>query len=164
MKAYINVSSRVLALLLLFVAGQLSAQAVPSRSARARPARMPVMVALVERLPYPDAPFLILRQATGGDYILLPADADAALLTDAVNALLLARQQGGDRATADAVLRMRAPERVRGARPLPWIARVLADLRNAPRSAVPGVGLASAVRIWLPRQTRAQPAPPATRG
>lgn len=162
MTARINASSRLLALLLFFVAGQLPAQAAP-RSERARPSRVPVTVALVERLPYPGAPFVILRQAAGGDYILLPEDADAALLTDAVNALLLARQRGGDRVTADAVLRVRAPERVRGTRPLPWVARVLTDLRTAPRSAVPSVGLAPAVQIWLPRQTRPQP-PPSARG
>lgn len=163
MKAHIHASYRVLALLLLFVAEQLPAQAAP-RSTSARPTRIPVMVALVERLPYPDAPFIILRQATGGDYILLPADADAALLTDAVNALLLARRRGGDRAAADMVLRARAPERVRGERPLPWVGRLLADLRTAPRTAVPRVGLAPAVQIWLPRQNRPQPTAPSGRG
>jgi hypothetical protein len=113
---------------------------------------VPVTVALVERLPYPAAPFIILRQSTGSDYIILPRDADAALLTDAVNALLLARQRGGDRATADAVLRVRAPDHARGSRPLPWVARVLADLQRAPRRNVPTVGQAPAVQIWLPRQ------------
>jgi hypothetical protein len=164
MKTYIDTSCRVLAVLLFFVTGQPSAHAQTAESEPGRPSRVPVTVALVERLPYPDAPFIILRQATGGDYILLPADADAALLTDAVNALLMARQRGGDRASADAVLRVRAPERVRGARPLPWVARVLTDLRSARPGAVPSVGLAPAVRIWLPRQTRAQLTPPDRRG
>jgi hypothetical protein len=163
MKAGINASSRLLALLPFFVAGQLSAQAVPGPE-RARPSRVPVTVALVERLPYPDAPFVVLRQAAGDDYILLPVDADDAVLTDAVNALLLARRRGGDRATADAVLRVRPPERVRGTRALPWVARVLTDLRTAPRRAVPSVGLAPAVQIWLPRQTRPQPPRPVERG
>lgn len=164
MKAYINASCRALAVLLFFVAGQSSAHAQAPQSEPGRPSRVPVTVALVERLPYPDAPFIILRQVTGGDYILVPADADAALLTDAVNALLMARQRGGDRASADAVLRVRAPERVRGARPLPWVARVLTDLRSARPSAVPSVGQAPAVRIWLPRQFRPQPTPPDRRG
>lgn len=161
MRVYTHGTSWVLALLFI-VTGQLSAQTA-TRSERA-PTRVPVMVALVQQLPYPDAPFIILRQSAGSDYILLPGDADAALLTDAVNALLLARQRGGDRATADAVLRLRAPERVRGARPLPWVDRVLADLRRAPRRAVPRVGQAPAVQIWLPRQSRPQPTPPSRRG
>ena len=157
MKAYMH---RWVCLALLFiVTGQLSAQG----SGRA-PARVPVTIALVEQLPYPDAPFIILRQSAGSDYILLPADADAALLTDAVNALLLARQRGGDRATADALLRLRAPERARRARPLPWGDRVLVDLRRAPRRAVPTVGEAPTVQIWLPRQSRSHPAPPLRRG
>lgn len=161
MKDYMHRSTWLLALLVV-VAGELSAQATP-RSPHT-PSRVPATVALVEQLPYPDAPFIILRQSAGSDYILLPANADAALLTDAVNALLLARQRGGDRATADAVLRARVPERVRGARPLPWVARVLADLRNAPRRSVPSVGQAPAVQIWLPRQSRPQPAPPPRQG
>ena len=162
MKAYMYAPSWLLGLLFL-VTGQLSAQVAAPRSPRA-PARVPVTVALVEQLPYPDAPFIILRQLTGSDYILLPADADAALLTDAVNALLLARQRGGDRAPADALLRLRAPERVRGARPLPWAARVLADLRNAPRRSVPRVGQAPAVQIWLPPQSRPRPSALSRRG
>ncbi|HEX6371145.1 MAG TPA: hypothetical protein VF006_19660 [Longimicrobium sp.] len=156
MKGYMHGSPRLVGLLLLVVTGGLSAQPSP-RSQRA-PSRVPVTVTLVEQLPYPDAPFIILRQADGNDYILLTEDADAALLTDAVNALLLARQRGGDRAVADAVLRARVPERVRGARPLPWVARVLADLRRAPRRTVPGVGEAPAVQIWLPPQHRQRPA------
>ncbi|HEY0018572.1 MAG TPA: hypothetical protein VGC13_19855 [Longimicrobium sp.] len=161
MKHYMHRSSWLLALLVVVV-GELSAQAT-LQSPRT-PSRVPVTVALVEQLPYPDAPFIILRQSAGSDYILLPADADAALLTDAVNALLLARQRGGDRATADAVLRAQVPERVRGARPLPWVARVLADLRSAPRRSLPRVGQAPAVQIWLPRQNRPQPAPPSRQG
>jgi hypothetical protein len=164
MRAYIDTSCRMLAVLLFFVTGLPSAHAQAPESGRGRPSRVPVTVALVERLPHPDAPFIILRRVTEGDYILLPVDADAALLTDAVNALLMARQWGGDRASADAVLRVRAPERVRGARPLPWVARVLTDLRSARPSAVLSVGQAPAVRIWLPRQTRAQATPPDRRG
>jgi hypothetical protein len=156
MKAFKHGPPWVLALFVV-VTGQLSAQAAPG-TPRA-PSRVPVTIALVERLPYPDAPFIILRQSAGSDYILLPPDADAALLTDAVHALLLARQRSGDRAPADAILRVRAPDGVRGARPLPWAARVLADLRNAPRSLVPGVGEAPTLQIWLPRQSRPQPLP-----
>ena len=153
-----RVSCLVSALALLSVPGRGSAQSTsdPPRS----PSRVPVTVALLERLPYPDAPFIILRQSAGTDYILLPEDADAALLTDAVNALLLARQQGGDWPAADAVLRARVPGRSRGTRPLPWVVRVLSDLRESPPRNIPGVGDAPTVRIWLPPQNpRGRPMP-----
>lgn len=142
------------ALALLLVAGRLAAQ--PAERPPRVPSRVPVTVAMVERLPYPDAPFIIVREASGGDFILLPQNADAAVLTDAVNAMLLARQRGGDRARADAVLRVRAPERARGARPLPWAARVLADVRTAPPRPVPRVGVAPAIQIWLPSPAAAR--------
>jgi hypothetical protein len=137
------------ALALLVLAVPVAAQ--PARAPARTPSRVPVTVAVVERLPYPEAPFIILRQS-GSDYVLLPLEADAALLTDAVNALLLARRQGGDQPTANAILRVRAPEGGRARRPLPWAARVLADLRRAPLLSVPGVGEVPAVQIWLPRQ------------
>lgn len=140
------------AVALVFLAVPVGAQ--PGHGSSRAPSRVPVTVALVEHLPYPEAPFVILRQSIGRDYILLPAQADAALLTEAVNALLLARTRGGDSAAVDAVLRVRAPQRRAGARrPLPWAARVLADLRRAPRFNVPSVGEAPALQIWLPRQT-----------
>ena len=122
------------------------------------PTRVPVTVAMVERLPVPDAPFVVLRRThvSPRDVILLPTGADARLLSEAVQMLLVARQAGGDTAAAAATLRVR-PQRGRTAsqRPvLPWAQRVLADLRRAAARPVEGVGTVPAVEIWLPPQTR----------
>jgi len=125
-----------------------------------RPTRVPVTVATVERLPVPDAPFVVLRRADAAprDVILLPSGADAKLLSEAVQALLVARQAGGDTAVAPTTLRVR-PQRGRTSqRPvLPWAQRVLNDLRRAEARPVEGVGAVPAVEIWLPAQTRRGP-------
>ncbi|HEU4453060.1 MAG TPA: hypothetical protein VFR81_08365 [Longimicrobium sp.] len=132
--------------------------AAQAPKAHGAPTRVPVTVAMVERLPVPDAPFVVLRRTNVApqDVILLPAGADARLLSDAVQMLLIARQAGGDTATAAATLRVR-PQRGRTAsqRPiLPWAQRVLADLRRVATRPVEGVGTVPAVEIWLPPQTR----------
>jgi hypothetical protein len=128
----------------------------PERQLPSPRARVPVTVALVDRLPAPDAPFVILRRtrATPADVILLPRDADATVLTDAVRALLLARRNaGGDVAAAPAVLRARFRSSGGNGRPLlPWAPRVLNDLRRAPVSELVGVGQVRSVQIWLPAQ------------
>lgn len=122
-----------------------------------KPSRVPVTVVIVERLPVTGAPFVVLRRAdaTPRDVILLPAGADAKLLSEAVQMLLIARQAGGDTAAAPATLRVR-PQRGRiSQRPvLPWAQRVLNDLRRAEPRRVEGVGSVPAVEIWLPAQTR----------
>jgi hypothetical protein len=121
------------------------------------PSRVPVTIAMVERLSVTDAPFLVLRRthAAPRDVILLSAGADAKLLSEAVQALLVARRAGGDTAAAPATLRVR-PQRGRASqRPvLPWAQRVLADLRRAVARPIQGVGSVPAVEIWLPAQSR----------
>jgi hypothetical protein len=139
------------------VLGVAPAHSQPSEGQSPRtPTRVPVTVALVDRLPAPDAPFVILRRpdATPADVILLPRDADASVLTDAVRALLLARRNtGGDVAATPAVLRARFRSSGGGGRPLlPWAPRVLNDLRRAPISELVGVGPVRSVQIWLPAQ------------
>ncbi|HEU4455861.1 MAG TPA: hypothetical protein VFR81_22540 [Longimicrobium sp.] len=140
------------AILLLPVSGAGQAARAPGA-----PTRVPVTVVLVERLPVPGAPFLVLRRvdAAPRDVILLPAGADARLLSEAVQTLLVARQAGGDTAAATATMRVR-PQRGRTSqRPvLPWAQRVLNDLRRAEARAVEGVGSVPAVEIWLPPQSR----------
>lgn len=122
-----------------------------------RPTRVPVTVALVERLPQPGEPFVVLRRADGvaEDVILLPATADAAQLSVAVQMLLVARQVDGDTASTRAFLRQRRPD---GGNPprrvLPWAQRVLNDLRSAAPRPVADIGNVPAVRIWLPPQRR----------
>lgn len=126
------------------------------QTSTAAPTRVPVTIALVERLPQPGAPFVLLRRpnAAPRDVILLPAAAaDAKLLSEAVQMLLVARQMGGDTATKAATLRVR-PQAGRASprRVLPWAQRVLVDLHRAQPRAVEGVGTVAAVEIWLPRQ------------
>lgn len=84
------------------------------------------------------------------DVILLAPNADAATLTEAVEALLAARREAGDIPAADALLR--AQRTAQTSRILPWAGRVLQDARAAPPRQVPGVGRVRAVRIWLPAQ------------
>jgi hypothetical protein len=142
-------------ILLLPVSGASQAMRAPGA-----PMRVPVTIAVVERLPVPDAPFVVLRRTNAAprDVILLPAGADAKLLSEAVQMLLIARQAGGDTAAAPATLRVR-PQRGRTSqRPvLPWAQRVLNDLRRAEARPVEGVGPVPAVEIWLPAQTRRGP-------
>jgi hypothetical protein len=117
--------------------------------------RVPVTVALVDELPDPATPFVILRRADmmPRDVILLRTGAGPQQLSAAVQALLMARRQGGDQAPGSAMLRVRPRQnsRTHTARPLPWAPRVIADLRRAARRDVPGVGSARVVEIWLPR-------------
>jgi len=120
------------------------------------PTRLPVTVALVERLPVPDAPFVVLRRTDVAprDVILLPASADARLLSEAVQMLLVARQVGGDSARSNATLRVRPQSgRTSPRRVFPWAQRVLSDLQRADSRPLDGVGFVPAVEIWLPRQS-----------
>lgn len=141
------------AMLLAAVAGSLSAQQDGSRQRAAR--RVPVTVVLVDRLPNTDAAFLVQRrpELRPHDVILLRSDATAATLDQAVRTLLTARQISGDSARTRVTTRMRPQQQARAARrEFPWVGRVLADLRKAGRTDVPGLGRVRSVEIWLPRQ------------
>ena len=148
---------RLIRLLLTFALAFVSA-AVSLPAQQAERGRVPVTIALVDALPRPDAPFLILRrvETTPHDVIVLPPGADAAHLSEAVYSLLVARQQGGDRAARAATLRLRPRTQApRQGRPvLAWAPRVLADLHVAQPQRVPGVGSVRAVEVWLPRRSR----------
>lgn len=112
---------------LMLFPSPLAGQSAP---ARASATRVPVTVALVDRLPYAGAPFVVLRRsdATPRDVILLPSSADADLLPEAVWSLVVARQDGGDTSAT-------------------------------PSRSLPGVGAVPAVEIWLPPQRRRATAP-----
>lgn len=75
------------------------------------------------------------------------------LLTEALKTLRLVWAQGNSRADAagEHALFRRSPATAaaRPRRVLPWAARVLDDLREAPPRHVPGVGRVKAVQIWL---------------
>ncbi|MDQ3605446.1 MAG: hypothetical protein M3418_04560 [Gemmatimonadota bacterium] len=121
------------------------------------PTRVPVTIALVDQLPQADAPFMVQRRpdVAPHDVILLRSTADAKQLSEAIHALLVIRQAGGDTATSRATMRMRPQQPQQGARPeFPWVPRVMADLRRAEPKQIAGVGTVRAVEIWLPPQHR----------
>lgn len=138
----------------VFGAGPLMCQEAPDR--RVQPAvasRVPVTVALVERLPHGTGPFEIVRRAgpPQRDVILLsrntPGEEE---LSEAIRTLLAVRQHDGDLPARDRTLRARP----RGGRmePFPWVARVLRDVRNTTPQVLTGVGNVAFVQIWLPKQ------------
>lgn len=150
-----TLKSVLVALSLLVLAAPLHAQA-PGSAAPARMPRIPVTIVLVDEMPAAagDAAFVILRRAdlSPHDVIVLHRAADRSQLSEAVRTLIAARQAHGDSATTGGMVRM-SSRTAQGRRPdLPWIGRVLADLRRAERKPVPGVGAVQAVEIWLPAQ------------
>jgi hypothetical protein len=135
----------VAAVLPLFAA---SAAAQPST-----PPRTPALVALSPDLLGADTPFRLARFGgnSPGDVILLAPDADASVLTQAVEALMVVRRQSGDHGPGvNATFRARRAQQ--RPRVLPWAARVLRDVHSAAPREVPGVGWIPAVQIWLPAQ------------
>jgi hypothetical protein len=150
---YGNPLSRPLAVAACVMLSAVSA--APSQVAN----RVPVTIVLVDQMPVPNAPFVIQRrpQVSPADVILLPrTGANPRMLSDAVRALVLARQNSGDRPRTPMTLRMRLPSETgaesRGV--LGWTVRVLQDLRHASPLEIAGIGQVPAVQIWLPRQDK----------
>jgi hypothetical protein len=145
----------LLASMALTWAPSITAQGQTPQQRRSQAGRVPVTIALVDSIAQSTAPFVLVRRADVGpnDVILLRTGADAQQLSAAINALLVARQASGDRPVTTGTFRVRPRQNVRTARRvLPWVPRVLADLRRASRQSIPGVGSYPAVVIWLPRQ------------
>lgn len=116
--------------------------------------RVPVTVALVDRMPVPDAHIVILRRPgmTPQDVILLPRiGASPRMLSHAVRAMILARQNGGDVPATGQTMRVRLRDNTTPGI-IPWTTRVINDLRRAEPLPISGVGTVSAVQIWLPPQ------------
>jgi hypothetical protein len=115
-------------------------------------ARVPAWVAISPEMEGSANPFRLARFAGRApqDVILLAPGADAATLTQAVDALLAARRAAGDEAESDALLRV--PQAGQRRRELPWAGRVIDDARAAAPREIPGIGRVRAVRIWLPAQ------------
>jgi hypothetical protein len=119
--------------------------------------RVPVTIALVDELPAPDSvPTVILRRANTSphDVILLRRnDANGGQLAAAVLHLLVLRDRSGDTARVNATYRLPAARQA----PRAWqrteevrTGRVVARLRRAEPSEVPGVGRVRATEIYLP--------------
>lgn len=117
-------------------------------------ARVPALVAISPELQDAATPFRLARFGGNSprDVILLAPDADASVLTQAVEALMVVRRQSGDATSTSAAFRVQQAPRPRA--PLPWAARVLEDVRNAAPREIPGVGRLRARQIWLPAQSR----------
>jgi hypothetical protein len=140
-----------LLLVMVFAPAAGSAQQPAARKA----IRVPATVAMVDRLPVPDAPFVVQRRPTGRpmDLILVRSTTTPAELSDAVRTLATARATGGDYPFERATVRIRPQQKVQTARSeFPWTHGVLARLRNAKPQPIDGVGTVPAVAIWLPRQ------------
>lgn len=123
---------------------------------RTRASRVPVTVALVQRLPAPGEPYVLMRRAGEApqDVILLPADATPEVLSTAVSSLLAVRLQRGDVPVRTEMVRLSTRRGGRAQPRFPWTPRVMADLRRAAPAELAGVGRVPSVEIWLPRQRR----------
>jgi hypothetical protein len=123
---------------------------------RARSPRVPVTVALVQRLPVQGEPYVLMRRAgeTPRDVILLPADATPEVLSTAVSSLLTVRLRRGDVPARTEMVRLSSSRGGRAQPRFPWTPRVMADLRRAAPAELAGVGRVPSVEIWLPRQQR----------
>lgn len=148
---------RLLAAVLLSVLLLPSADAMlHSQQAPTRPTRVPVTLAMVDGTLTGGESYRILRRADQSphDLLLLRSDADVAVLSGAIENLLLIRAQTGDTARVSGTTRIRrsvgGPERP--SRVLPWAGRVLNDLRRAQPRPVAGVGTVPTVEVWLPPQ------------
>jgi hypothetical protein len=144
-----------LALLAVHASGsKAGAQAAVSEGS----ARVPATIALTDRLP-PGSRFVVKRSplAARRDIILLATDANEQDLSAAIRALLAVRQREGDVPANAKTLRLRPTGSNPHARPaLPWVGRVLADVKRADRIEIREVGTVRAVQIWLPRQGKSR--------
>jgi hypothetical protein len=161
-----RIVAATLAVAALAVATPLNAQQGRQFSETARPEkarRVPVTVALVDRLPHPGAAAVILRQTGGAprDVIVLQRDsATGARLAAAVMNLLVIREREGDLPATGAVFRVRENAARQGAAPAAGLGLTKRDMRTADavvtrlRAArpqtVPGLGPARATVLYLP--------------
>lgn len=145
------------ALLVCLLSSPLFAQQERVEDARAREKakRVPVTVALIERLPIRNAPAVVLRHAgpAPGDIILLEREiATGEQLSAAIWTLLGARALGGDTATSNSVLRVgqsRGPTAWRG-NETRVSEHVVRRLRSAAPTYLAGVGSVPNTRVYLP--------------
>lgn len=140
----------------LVLAGCLTLFAAASAPAQAG-TRVPVTIVLVEEMPIPAATFAIQRRpdTSPADVILLPrSGASPQVLSEAIRALVLTRQNSGDWPRSAMTLRMhpRTDSGIPTRGVIGWTVQVLQDLRRADPLQIEGIGHVPAVQIWLPRQ------------
>lgn len=130
---------------------------------QARAHRIAATVVLADEAPA-GARFLVKRipGASRADLIILPPDATAADLSDAVRTLLTIRQKDGDVPGVERTVRLRPGSASRGQAPFPWAARVLGDVTRSSRISLDDLGDVRTVQIWLPPRDKRPTAKPAT--
>lgn len=148
-----SVAVLVAALALICGPVTVHAQGHTQDRAWARPSRVPVTVALLQRLPVRGEPYVLMRRVgqVPQDVILLPADATPELLSTAVSSLLTVRLQRGDAPGRTEMVRLSLRRGGRAQPRFAWASRVMADLRRAAPAELEGVGRVPSVQIWLPR-------------
>ncbi len=146
--------SAVLVLALVGLTHATSAAGQGDSYAARQPTRVAALIALAaDRVPS-GADYQILRRSDvePHDVILFaPGAANAERLAAAIDELLIDRSIRGDTVGTGGLVRVK---RTGPHRPLPWTARVAADLKQAPLVDIPGVGRYPALAIWLPPQHR----------
>ena len=125
------------------------------RPLRNIPSRVAVTIALVSRLPDPNAGAVILRRVnqSPNDIILMtPTSASAPQLSAAVFTLMTVREAMGNTPTENSTIRVPMREG-----PVMWkrtvevsADRIVRRLRGVAPSSVPSVGMAPAVDVYLP--------------
>ena len=113
-----------------------------------------VTLALVEKLPHPNATAVVLRRSVGWPrtLVLLPKEsASAGTLSAAVSSVFRSRRRDGDQPTVDISIAVAGNRSMqnwnRGDRELSQ--SFLARLRNAPLRAIDGVGVVPSVDVRL---------------
>jgi len=147
----------LIVLLALAITGEGKALAAQQGNGVQQSTRVPVTVALLDRMPLLGSATVIQRRMNSEpqDFILLQADsANSIRLSAAVQDLLTIRRVQGDQTPADFITRVRMAEGAPGLtrRELPWAQRVINDVRRTDPQEIAGLGTVRAVKIWLPRQ------------
>lgn len=140
------------------------AAGVFSESAEAQSERVAVTVVLTAAPVYGAADVVIIRRAMGEnlpgakrDVIVVKDVGNATIqqLSNAVLHLLELRRRHGDESGSNMVLRVRPEADARAplaGRPLPWVERVVNDLRIRSEQEMGDLGAVKAIDIWLPAQ------------
>lgn len=123
------------------------------RRLAARPSRVPVGVALVDRLPEAEARAVVLRRrdVEPNDVILLAREsATGDHLAAAVASLLVVRKQAGQYPISDATISVKGDAPTAWAETeLPRAERIVARLRDGQPRELAGIGTVPTVTLWL---------------
>jgi hypothetical protein len=156
-----HLRNRLFALIALaaLIAGAPAGAQQPPREAP----RIAAWVAVGDEPALKGEPFVVRRGVGPGhdDVLIVSSAATPVVLSDAVRTLMMARSASGNAVPSVQILRKRPDQRHAATLPaLPWTARVLDDVRQAPARELPGIGRVRAVRVWLPNTRLRRRVPP----